>query len=93
MQQKKFKKEKRKISSAVELLFYHVAYCANAKGEESDGHGVSSGEGAVPHDAVPIWGMAGGQQDPRDPVTEEQKDKHSELTFSDMYSRIEGGKL
>lgn len=43
------------------------------KNKESDGHGVSSGEDAVPDDPVFIGEMAGGQEDPRQPVTEEQK--------------------
>lgn len=37
----------------------------------SDGHGVASGEGEVPHDAVPVGKVAGGQEDPREPVAGE----------------------
>lgn len=58
------------------------------KGWRSDGHGVSSGEGAVPHDAVSIWKMAGWQEDPRQPVTEEQKNKQPELWLETTFSSL-----
>lgn len=48
-----------------------------------DGHGVPPGEDAVPHDAVFTGRMAGRQQDPHQPVAEEeQRDRRSDTTPS-----------
>lgn len=48
-----------------------------AEWPRSDGHGVPSGEVAVPCDAVPTGEMAGGQEDPGEPVTEEQEKENA----------------
>lgn len=48
-----------------------------------DGHGVPPGEDAVPHEAVFTGRMAGGQQDPHQPLAEEeQRDRRSDTTPS-----------
>lgn len=53
-----------------------VRRCTQAgvvKGWRSDGHGVSSGEGALPYDAIFLWEMSRRQEDPCEPVTAEHK--------------------